>query len=358
MKLKNLLISSFVAIGLLLTGCSEESNMKTDEIITKVLAADQEIKEYYAEAEMKMYENDELVENNIIEESRSEDGKIKIVVKDKETNEELSFSVNDGETITFFNTSENMAMVMEDVGTLDVPNQSMREQITTLIENLKESHEYEYVGEEKVNDFNTHHIKLKPKEKNTIFGEIELWVDQKTWFPVKSIGNSGNVRSENVYTVIDTAPKFTDDTFTIALPDDVEIVDLEEKFQENEGTIEEAEEKLGTAFLVLNEENLTVEKVEIYEFDGEINRTEIAITYKNEEGLPLVNLSVFPTPEEYPIEESNLKIRGQNAEVMKEINAYTWDEDGLRYTLIVEDINSTITEEDVLKMTENMDYSS
>lgn len=357
MKIKAVFTSSLIAIGIL-SGCSGVTGVSTDEIITKVLAADQDEKAYYAKGELKIYEDDKLEESFTMEEYHSEDGKAKITMKDTKTGEE-GVTVNDGKSIISFDKKQNKAMVMDDVSSLDLPNKSQKEQVISFLETLKDSHKYKLIGKEKVNGFETHHIKLEPKEKDSIFGEIEIWIDQKTWFPVKSINIVGSSRTEFAYTEVDTSTKISDDTFTLSLPDNVEIVHLKDEMNQSNGTIEEAVEKLGKPFLVLNEENLTMDNVTIDELKGEINRTEITITYKNGDGIPLIYLSIFPTPEEkeLAISDTGLKIRGQNAEFMKEINSYTWDENGLRYTLIVEGPDS-LSQEDIMKMTERMVSSS
>ena len=357
MNLQKIILILFVSVGILLTGCSEESTLRTDEIIEKVLAEDQNFQSYYAEAELKTYENNELIEHSIMEEKRSGE-KVKVIMKNVQTGGE-EILINDGKTMTAYDKIENKAMIVNDIETLEIPNRSPKENVITLLENLKGSHEYEYLGEEKVNDFHTHHIKLKAKEKNSLYGEIELWIDKKTWFIVKSINTSGSIRMESVYSIIDTTPKFSDNTFIISLPDDVKIMNLEAELNETEGTIEEAEEKLGQSFLVLNEENVKLDKVDITKRGGDINQSEITLTYIYEDDISEISLSIFPTPEEdeYAINH-NMKIRGQNAEYMKEINAYTWDEEGLRYTLIIEEIGSTFSEEKVIKLTEGMVKSS
>lgn len=354
MKLKGLLIACLLAIGFL-AGCTGGMRVSTDEIIANVLTTDEEVQAFYTEGEIIIYENEEIVEKTLIKEYHSEDGKMKTISIDQSGGEIIS--LNDGESAIVFDKNENKAFKME-VASYEIPKRSQKEQIILLIEAMKNTHNYEYGGEEKINDFLTHHIKLTPKEQNSIFGKLDIWVDQKTWFPIKSINIVGESRIEIIYTEVDTSPKFSDDTFTLTLPDDVEIVNLEDQLDEQVGTIEEAEEKLGRPFLILNEENLQIDIIEIYEFK-EFNRPEISIFYTNNEGQPVAYLSVFPTPEgqEIDISESDFKIRGQIAEYMSEINSYMWDEDGLRYNILLVGLEPLSTEE-VLEMAERMVESS
>lgn len=358
MKLKGVLASSLLAIGLL-TGCSEAMRVSADEIISNVLEAEKELKSYYAEAEMSFYEDDKLKESSLLKEYRSEDRKIRIVMIDKNTKAE-AISVNDGQKMIAYDEKEKKAFIM-DTASIDMPDLNHREQLLALLDNLKDSHDYEFIGEEKVNGFQTHHMKLKPKEKNSLFGEMEFWVDQKTWFLVKTVNIIGSNRSEMTYSKLDTSPKFTDDTFTLTLPDGVEITNLDNEIGElgnNIGTIEEAEEKLGAPFFVLNEEKLVQGDVEIDEMKGMLNRTEISITYKNVEELTQLYLTIFPTPDEkdLAISDTGLKVRGQNAEYMKEINTLMWDENGLRYVILVE--AGDLSKDKIMEMAERMKLSS
>lgn len=353
MRIKGLLMSSCLTIGLL-AGCSGDLNMSTDEIISNVLAADKELTSYYAEGEMKYFEGDKEKGTHLTKEYIGQDGKRKIVMIDQKTKDE-TVSLNDGKEIITYDEKENKAYTM-DVGSLDFPERTQREQLITLIEGVKETHDYEIIGEEKVNGFLTHHIKLKPKKEKSLLGEMEFWVDQKTWFFVKSVSSVGENRTEMTYKKLDTSPKFTDDTFTIQLPKDVEMTAIDD-FGPKLGTIEEAEKGLGKPFLVLNEEGFTAGDIEIYEGKGELARTELSITYLKDEN-PQFILSVIPTPTEpeMKIDDNGLKVRGQNAENMEEIKALSWDEGGLRYSIIIS--HPDLSQDDVIKMTENMKLSS
>ncbi|QED48997.1 LolA family protein [Cytobacillus dafuensis] len=354
MKIKGLLVSSCLALGVL-AGCSGDLNVSAEEIITNVLEADKELKSYYAEGEMKFFEGDTLKEAHLMKEYVNENGKKKVMIIDKNTKNE-TVSVNDGKELITYDKKENKAFKI-DVSSLDLPEKTQREQLIAMMEALKDTHNYEIIGEEKVNGFLTHHVKLIPKEKKSLLGEMEFWVDQKTWFLVKSISTVGENRSEIVYTKLDTSTKFAEDTFKINLPKDVEIKNIDEDLGQRIGTIQDAEKGLGKPFLVFDEEDLTFSGVEILETKGEINRTEVSMNYLKE-GNPQLNLSIFPAPEGQGMEiaYNGLKVRGNNAEYMEEIDALSWDEDGLRYSILIN--NPDLSLEDVMKMTEKMKLSS
>ncbi|QGS68244.1 hypothetical protein CV093_05335 [Oceanobacillus sp. 143] len=69
-------------------------------------------------------------------------------------------------------------------------------------------------------------------------------------------------------------------------------------------------------------------------------------------------LSIFPTPaeEDMEIKPGEMKVRDNNAEYEEQINSIMWDEDGLRYSIII--TNPDITIEEVIELTEKMVLSS
>ena len=154
---------------------------------------------------------------------------------------------------------------------------------------------------------------------------------------------------------MDYSPDFTEDTFSLDLPNDVKI----EKYEEPPAvSVEEAEQALGRPFLIMKEiEDYIVDKVEVNELGGEIDRTEITINYKKGD-YQAFSLSVFPQPEgkDMAIQESELKVRGQNAEKWEEIDSVSWDEDGLRYTIVL--MHPDLKLEEVIEMTDHMVVSA
>ena len=75
----------------------------------------------------------------------------------------------------------------------------------------------------------------------------------------------------------------------------------------------------------------------MFEGSGELERTEVMINYLEEGKTPL-SLSVFKSPENEDQEEEfgePVIVRGHKGEYIKEIEVISWDEEGLRYSLMV-----------------------
>ena len=67
---------------------------------------------------------------------------------------------------------------------------------------------------------------------------------------VKSKVTTGDITSEFAYKLLDESPEFTTDTFKLELPENVEMISMED-FGPKAVTVEEAEAALGHSFLRL-----------------------------------------------------------------------------------------------------------
>ena len=96
-------------------------------------------------------------------------------------------------------------------------------------------------------------------------------------------------------------------------------------------------------------ELLTIEDMEVPE------TKEIALTYLKD-GEPAFTLSIFSLTDTEPLSaDSAVKVHGQPAEITDEqfFKLLLWDEDGLRYGIILQD--EELTFEEVLALTEKME---
>lgn len=345
---KYLIIAS--VFTLLLGGCSQGMNVSAEEIIHNAIESEKEVIDYTGVSEMKLFEGEELLDHVIIEEFVA--GEKRKVVTTNELLQQENVALNDGEKMLMYDEASGQAHEMDLTGLGDLAGTGPKDQFKSMMEMMNDSHTYELVGEEKVMDFDTYHIRLKADEEDSLLGDMELWVDQKTWFIVKFTSETGDTRSELTYTELDFSPEFAEDTFTINIPEDVEIKDMKEEFAPDTVTLEAATEALGQEFLVFSKEDVELTNIVMYEPVGELNRYELDLTYNTKDGIPLFSLSIFPAPEDMPIEASDIEIRGNAAEYEEMIHAYLWDEDGLRYSLLI--TNPDVDQEEVLGMTERM----
>lgn len=341
-------------ILLILGGCSQKVEVSAEEIIHNAIESEKEVINYLGKADMKFFEGEELTEHILLEEYVADEKK-KVVTIDQLLKQRVEV-LNDGETMLMYDETNEQALEMDVTEFGDLAGLSPKEQFKTLMESMQDSHTYKIIGEEKVLDFDTYHIEVKAKEADNLLGDIEVWVDQKTWFVVKTISETGDTRTELEYTELDFSPKFAKDTFTLDTPDNIEITDLAKDFGPDTVTVEEAETALGQAFLMFSEETIDLASVQMYGYSSELNRSEVELMYHSKDGIPMFSLSIFPTPEGMGIEETDLEIRGNAAEYEEVTDSILWDEDGLRYSIVLANPDADIDE--VAEWTENMILSS
>lgn len=356
MKKKRILLIT-ILLTALLSGCKGDMAVSTEEIVSNVLSAKENKPSYYGEGVMRFTTNGEITENASFKEYVAEDGKRKIITTDQTNNIE-SYALNDGKQLISYEQGSEKALSIDLAGEgLPLLASSPKEQLMTMLDAIKETHDYEIVGEEKMVDLNVYHLKATPNTDSSFLGEVEIWVDQKTWFMVKFISVVGDAKSEVEYSVLDFTPEFKEDTFTLDLPENVEITPIDSEFGSTYGSLEDAEKALDQPFLIFTGDNVTVENVEIVNQQGEIARSEITVFYLNEK-IPSVLVSIFPTPEGegMEIKPGKWQVRGQNAEYDDFIDALSWDENGLRYTIMLQ--NPDLSMEEVIEMTKNMVLSN
>ncbi|WP_249870677.1 LolA family protein [Oceanobacillus saliphilus] len=341
-------------LTLLLGGCSQNRNVSAEEIIHNAIESEKDVTTYQGESVMKLYEGDEVIEHAILQEYVAGE-KRKVVTEDQLRNEVVEV-FNDGMKMLMYDQGSGQAheMDMTELGALG--GLSPKEQLKSMLESMKDSHSYEVVGEEKLLDFDTYHIKLKANHADDLLGDMDLWVEKKTWFVVKYVSVTGDNRIELEYTELDFSPNFSEGVFTIDIPEDVEIANLEDDFLPDTVTVEEAEEALGQPILLFPEEDVYLSGVQMYDFSEELNRYEVELTYNSKDDIPVLYVSVFPSPEDMEITEGEMNIRGNIAEYDAFINGIFWDEGGLRYSLLI--MNPDIDPDEIVQLTEKMKFSS
>jgi outer membrane lipoprotein-sorting protein len=349
-------------LGVIITalfGCSSDGNQfSPEEVLNKALDDDTASIAYYAEAEMKTYENGTIVENLMLKEWVSEDGKRRTETESKQGGD-TSIAVNDGKKLISYLPDQNQAFIIEAEKSLALNQFSPKEQAEQLLSMIQETHEIELGGEEKVAGRDTYKISAKAKDKASLWGDQELWIDKEHWMVLKMVIRSGDTTTEMEYTKVDFKARIPPSTFTLDLPEDVELADLDDLAKGQTVTLSEAAESIGHPFLHFPETNgLTIVNIELYDLKGELNRKEVNIDYVKE-GLPYLSLTVFPSPENeeetelFPGEEE-ITVRGQPGTWMDmdQFRSLVWQEEGITYSILLN--NPNLTKDELLSLTESM----
>src|SRR5699024_3882686 len=250
--------------------------------------------------------------------------------------------------------------MIDDPELLEFNQPSPKEQVNNLLEMVRDTHEISSEGEAEIAGRDTYHLVAKAKEENTLFGDQELWIDKENWMVLKMIFNTGDSKTEMVYTKIDFNPRIPADTFTLDRPDDVEMKNLDDMSNESKITLEAAKENIGSFHYFPENEELDISTIEMIELQGEIKRKEVNIDYKKDD-LPLLTLAVFDSPE--AMDEEALELPGEEAVTIRDqegsftessgFRSLVWQEDGKNYSIILIDPNLTL--EDLKEMTKEME---
>ncbi|MEF3327555.1 hypothetical protein [Oceanobacillus oncorhynchi] len=330
-------------------------NISAEEIMRKAVEAGEGMDHYYTLSESKVYQGTELMEHSILEEYVA-NGKRKTITHDQlEGEDKRTEALNDGAKTIIYDKYNHRAFEMDITADGDVESHDSTGKMNGMKGITKDTHALEIIGEEKILDFDTFHIEAKAKISDHVFGDTDLWVDQKTRFIIKMISEVGGIRTELDYKKIDISPVFAEDTFTLNIPDDVEIKDLE-AFAPDTVTLAEAEEILKQSFYLFPEDEFILKDIEMHHIDGIITRDELNLTYYSKADMPMFYLSIFHSPEGMEIEKADVEIRGRKAAYEKVVNSITWDEEGLRYSIIM--IGSEVEKNEMIERTESMVLNS
>lgn len=360
LKLGNLTLG--LAISILLSGCAETVQTATspNEIISNAIEKSETNQTYYMKSRMKIYENKKLINNAEIEEwHNKKEHSVKYISKSK--NGHVSKSVSDGENIIFYSKADGKreAFKMESSsGGMGPLKGSQKENMMTVLKDLKKSHHIEMAGQGEITKRGTYHIQATPKDKGTFTGNVEFWMDKETWLPLKMITHSGDMKVVFKATQVNYSPDFNKDTFTIDIPHDVEIKDFKAINPTKTVNMAKAQKALEQPFLKVNTKAYELQKIELTKLES-AEHTEITLRYRKK-NVPQFTISVFPTPGQGKTDDSffdgeeTILIRDNiKASYMKEpIYSVMWDENGLRYSMLID--NPKLKRNEVIEILNDM----
>ena len=365
--IKKKIITTLIGLTIvasLFTGCSTKGDvMIPEEVITNVMKANEKSKSYYAEYKMDSYENEKLKESIEFKHwSDNSSGKVKARIETQDKTSGKVVTTNDGDKLISYTEKDKNAFSMKISDELGLgANTNYKDQLINQLGHISKTHVLTFKGEEEVGGFKTYHISAVAKEKNTILGDQEFWIEKSNWFLVKSSGDSGNNKTIMEYTKLNFSPKFDDSIFVQNLPSDVKVENIDDAAKDNETTIDlkKGAQIAGKAILHLKEDQgyklkevkyLNMEKAkheeinQIYQKDGAAAFTLTTIIDGNKNIRDEENLKIPG--------ETEITIRGKKASVMEEIKVISWSENNLNYSVMVE--NPKLTMEDAKEIVKNL----
>lgn len=343
-----------------LAGCtSTMSQYSPDQVINNALEETTSLESYYAEVEWKTTEKGKDTEQIFMKEWHSDDGKIRVETKNKEGSEQ-TIVVNDGHALMTYQVEENQAWIIHHPELIELNQLSQKDQASLFLEIVRDTHEVSVEGEEKIIGRATYHLVAEAKADSSLFGDMELWVDKENWRVLKMILHTGDTKDEILYTKIDFSEKISSHIFTLDLPEDVDLQNVEDISQTIELTLDEVAEQFTQPIFYFPEKTgLEISAIELVDMQSELFQKEVSFDYTKDD-LPLLTLSVFESTEEsqdeafvFPGEET-VTVRNQEGfySEFSGIRTLQWQEEGLSYSIMIIDPNVTI--EDLQELADEM----
>jgi len=349
-KIKNaagIFVIGVLAMGIF--GCAPENQFLPQQVINNALEKTEEPASYYIEAEMRTIEDGKETERILLKEWVSEEGKRRTETQ-YEDGSGKNIAVNDGTKLISYQPEMNQAFLIENTELSELNQMSPKHQAEQLLKMIRDTHEITDGGEEKIAGRAAYRLIAKAKEKESLLGDQELWIDKENWMVLKMVSASGDVQSEVVLTKVDLNPAIPAETFVLELPEHVQIVDLKEMNPTTEVTLAEAAEKIGTTFLYFPEAGgLSISRIELVELAGELKCKEVNFDYQKD-GLPYFTMTVFPSSKDSGEDigrlpgEKVVTVRGQEGTYMEmgDFRSLVWQENGLNYSIVFVDPNLTL----------------
>lgn len=337
--MKKLIYSAAIILTLSLAACSNTEDYSPQEILNQAMQETSELTSYYGEYKMTMSDG---TETNV--KQWEKDGKNRVEVVDEG---DESLAINDGNTLTSYTKSTNKATIFELDGE-GMGQMSIKDQALRTLEMIKDSHKISIGNDEKIAGHATYHLIAKANKEDSLFGDMEIWVDKKTWMVLKSVSKTGDETITSEFTKFEPNAEIDDAIFIADLPEDVEI-EYEKMEPPAKLTIEQAKEKLGAFLIVPESTGYTLEFIE----DMDVEETnEIALTYTNDEEQ--FSISVFKPVGALDDEDEQIEIRGLKGSLidLEVFKLVQWDENGLRYNIMFE--NPDVPVEDIVKIANEM----
>ena len=335
-----------LVLTLFLAACTNTGTLEysPQEILNNAIQETTDLTSYYAEYKI------DFGDGTIVTAKQwKKNNKIYIEVEDSNSK---SISLNDGNQLISYLPDEKTATVF-DLSTVEeeliIP--TLKDQVMNMYEIIKDSHDITIGDDEKIAGHDTYHLIAKAKKKGTLMGDMEIWVDKKTWMPLKTTSVSGDMTSTTEYTKYEPNAKIEDTVFVLDLPEDViiqeETIDLPTNI-----TLEEAK-LLHQSFLVLPESTgYSIDTIEDYHDE---DTKEISFNYVRNDVLQFT-LSMFKPDEPLTDFEEPITVRGIQGDIfeMGTFRLLQWDENGLRYNIMIE--NPELSYDDILALAEQMEF--
>lgn len=351
-------------VTVILFGCQSFHSFSPEEMIEKALAATEEPKtSYYGEMVIK--------ENGAVDELMLEDTTIKEWHDGNRSRSEIispegeMIIVQNGAHMQMYIVDEKIVHETEDGGAEEF-SYNPKEQLNNLLTVLGETHDIETVGEETVADRQTHHLKATARDDGkSIFGDLELWIDEEYWIPLRTQTRNGEIEIEIEYVQIDYDARFTESLFELEIPEGVSVETLEGLPESEELKKADIIDVFEEPIYIIEESNeWEIESIHLTDEDEEFQFKWLEIDYLYN-GLPSLSLTISSNENfDEDFNEEMLESLGDLAETVPvrdteallidstELFMLSWFENDLEYSVNI--LDQSIEMDELLQIIETM----
>ncbi|UKJ47070.1 outer membrane lipoprotein-sorting protein [Lysinibacillus sp. ACHW1.5] len=333
-----------------LVGCNSEATYTPQEIIDQALQESKEPLTYYGEYTLDMGElggkaqvKEWVKDSNRRIEMTGDNGEHVITVK------------NDAKVISY-DVTEKTAYTMDysqpELGSL----QSPKDQVQLIFNMVKDTHDIKIAGEEKVAGRDTYKIVAKTKNTESLFSDMEAWIDKKTWLTLKMESNNAGNQMITEYSKINFDEKIDDQQFILDLPKDVMIQEINGQDTSESISLGDVKQQLEKFLLVPEVNGLTLDNISMVK--GIEDRPEYSFDYSLDGELAFF-VTIFKADASVAdigpiLNEKEIDIRGQKGAVMdgENFRSLAWQENGYQYSMVGQ--NPELTVEDLVSFAQQM----
>lgn len=362
-------VIGILSITGLFGGCNlDKKTIIPEDVIKKAVSASEKPKSYYGEYKMKIYENNKIKETVSAREwidNSNDVVKRRIELKDNSSG--TTISTNDGKNIIVYIKEQKQAMTMSlespaANGADDVLGGNYKNQLLKQLAGMSKTHNITFQGEENVLDRKAYHIKAEPKQKDTILGTLDYWVDEESWIVSKAVTASKNSKTEIQYSKLDFSPKLDSSLFSQKLPDNIKVENMNNQIKNSENviTLDEAVKLVGKPILYLPEGGAyKLKDVKSLHYDKSEGVNEINQSYEKDGAVAFVLTAVNPKDTGEKSDDAKLpgekemQVRGKKGSVMDDtIKTVSWSEDGFNYNILLQDPKMSL--DDAVKIADSL----
>ncbi len=331
-----------------ITGCREIIS----EDIMEVFDQEEAVETFYGEGILKIYMDNELVQEGIQKEWKGRNGKyhnevelrtkrpffeenytyeivdemidgdmIRLIEEDTVTDKELIVHLP-FENLYCIKSMSLVAEVTDDIRVgIDgiLFSGTLKEYVMECISALEKDYKLSMEDDVRINNYLTQHIIAIPKDEKSE-DRYEIWVDQNTWLVVKEVAKSGNITSEFEYSHYELNSKIDNKIFEVNIPPDAKVEYIYDNLESLNQvvTLEGARKLLGMPIFYLEQEDIELMDLRYIEsIDEQYGRVEL--TYRTKDGNKFIvrNSPSSPLYEKLNLGYEQVEVRGIQADYIE-----------------------------------------